>query len=120
MLQSSLVRIADRRNPKYCRYASGLLRTRRRVPDAGRRMSSSGMVDHVVHQHFTLPNMARLGVAAQVICVATVSNERGFSDMKLHMTRLRSSLDVEMLEHLILCVSQSRARPSEHPSVRNC
>jgi hypothetical protein len=45
--------------------------------------------------------MARLGVAAQVICVATVSNERGFSDMKLHMTRLRSSLGVEMLEHLM-------------------
>jgi hypothetical protein len=45
--------------------------------------------------------MARLGVAAQVVCVATVSNERGFSDMKLHMTRLRSSLGVEMLEHLM-------------------
>jgi hypothetical protein len=50
----------------------------------------------------TLPNTSRLGVAAQVICVATVvSNERGFSDMKLHMTRLRSSLGVEMLEHLM-------------------
>jgi hypothetical protein len=59
------------------------------------------VVDHVVHQHFTLPNMARLGVAAQVICVVTVSNERGFSDMKLHMTRLRSSCGVEMLEHLM-------------------
>jgi hypothetical protein len=45
--------------------------------------------------------MARLGVAAQVICVTTVNNERGFSDMKLHMTRLRSSLGVETLEHLM-------------------
>jgi hypothetical protein len=62
----------------------------------------------------TLPNMARLSVAAQVICVATVSNERGFSDMKLHMTRLRSSLGVEMLEHLMRISIEGR--PSEHPS----
>jgi hypothetical protein len=46
--------------------------------------------------------MARLGVAAQVICVATVSNKRGFFNMiKLHMTRLRSSPGVEMLEHFM-------------------
>jgi hypothetical protein len=51
--------------------------------------------------------MARLGVAAQVICVATVSNERGFSDMKLHMMRLRSSLGVEMLEHLMRMVERA-------------
>jgi hypothetical protein len=44
--------------------------------------------------------MTRLGVAAQVVCVATVSNERGFMDIKLHMTRQRSSFGVEMLEHL--------------------
>ena len=49
----------------------------------------------------TLPNVSRLGVAAQVIRMATVSNKRGFSDMKLHMTRLRSSLGVEMLEQLM-------------------
>jgi hypothetical protein len=56
--------------------------------------------------------MARLGVAAKVICVVTMSNERGFSDMKLHMTRLRSSLGVEMLEHLMRISIEGR--PSEH------
>ena len=52
---------------------------------------------HVVQEH---PTIWR-AMAAQVICVATVSNERGFSNMELNMMRPRNSLGVEMLEQFM-------------------
>jgi hypothetical protein len=41
------------------------------TPDGG----CHQVFDHVVQEHINLPNIERLGVAAQITCMATVSNQ---------------------------------------------
>ena len=65
-------------------------------------MKTSDLISFMVRRCFEcFPNITRLAVAAAVIITSTAANERGFSDMKLHKTRLRSTMQNETLEQLM-------------------
>ena len=69
---------------------------------AEEKMNALDVISILVSRYdFAFPNIARLKMAAAVIMISTADNERGFSDMKIHKPRLRSTLSDCTLEQLM-------------------
>jgi hypothetical protein len=71
--------------------------------NTGSTMTAADVICILIKRYWnTFPEICKLGIAAEVICTNTADNERGFSDMKLHKTRLRGTLSDETLGQLMM------------------
>ena len=65
-------------------------------------MTTADVARHVILNHRNIfPNVVLVVCAGFAIPIGTADNERGFSDLKLHRTRLRILLGDSTLEDVI-------------------
>jgi hypothetical protein len=64
------------------------------------------------------PELGLVAVGASVLCVVTVANERSFSDMKLHKTRLRNRLSDIRLVQLMRISLEGPDGPDQSPAFK--
>ena len=65
-------------------------------------MTTADVARHVILKHRNIfPNVVLVMCAGFAIPIGTADNERGFSDLKLHRTRLRILLGDSTLEELM-------------------